>query len=353
MDELGMEISGAGQGVELGASRAQSEAMATVQSQVLMAKRFPRDEAEAYGRITKACERFNFAAGASYSYRRGGQPITGGSIDLAREMKRCWGNIVSGSLQQHETDDFVMGRAWAWDVELNTFGFREFRVSKSIWKAPKGSAPGRWIKYDGQSEDGDIERSWREKFQNVAARAEREVIFDLLPPDFVEDALEVCRETIEKGMATDPDKALKLVIRGMLKLNITAAMIEEYLGCPLAQASPKQIEDLRNAYAKINSAETTWVDYTKEPIKQPRRKSKKSAVKSDSPPETEPEDGPEPENKLGASLTIEDFPLKLRKPLRVYGGQQAAEQGITFETWLASVPDTEDNRRDLVAASTS
>ena len=67
-----------------------------VQARMVVAKKFPRDEAAAMNRILKSCQRTTLAESAMYSYPRGGQEVTGPSIRLAECLAQNWGNIEFG-----------------------------------------------------------------------------------------------------------------------------------------------------------------------------------------------------------------------------------------------------------------
>ena len=74
-----------------GAVMVESQAMATVQAMVLMAKKFPRDEAGAMNKILDDCTRVSLAQEALYQFPRGGQQVTGPSIRLAEVLAKNWG----------------------------------------------------------------------------------------------------------------------------------------------------------------------------------------------------------------------------------------------------------------------
>jgi hypothetical protein len=244
-------------GIDLAVSTRKHEAVAKMEAQVFMAKQYPRNEDAAFQALLRSCERPSFATTAVYSYPRGGQTVEGGSAHLAREMMRCWGNITAGVRQIRDEEDFVIGEAFAWDLQTNAYKSREFQVSKFIWRKGKGN-----LRYQASVADEDTERSFREKFFNIGARAEREMIFQVIPADLKEDAVAACNETYAKKTKDDPDFARKMVLRGLGKINVTAEMLEDYLGCKVAQASPKQIEELRSIYAQITAGEATWSSAT-------------------------------------------------------------------------------------------
>src|SRR3954468_16025711 len=81
---------------EIGQSSAIAKATTEIQSVIAVAKKFPRNEDEARTKLLRACKRPTFADEAEYEFPRGGNDITGPSVNLAREAKRLWGNIRSG-----------------------------------------------------------------------------------------------------------------------------------------------------------------------------------------------------------------------------------------------------------------
>ena len=70
--------------------------MATVQGQILIATKFPRDVDLSLQKIERACARERLASLAVYQYQRGGTDITGPSIRLAEAVASVWGNVKFG-----------------------------------------------------------------------------------------------------------------------------------------------------------------------------------------------------------------------------------------------------------------
>ena len=123
-------------GAELAASREAQE----VQVAMVAAKRFPRDEVEAYNRILRDCQRPSLAEKAMYEFPRGGQVVTGPSIHLAKTLARGWGNIDSGFkvLEQTAKESTVM--AYCWDLETNYRETKVFTVPH-VRETKKGAYP--------------------------------------------------------------------------------------------------------------------------------------------------------------------------------------------------------------------
>ena len=79
-----------------------SRAIAEAQGKLVIAKRFPRDEVQAYIRVAQACQRKGIAEKAFYSYSRGGGTVSGPTIRFAEDVNEIEINshIVFRDLKQ-------------------------------------------------------------------------------------------------------------------------------------------------------------------------------------------------------------------------------------------------------------
>ena len=111
-----------------------------VQAAMVIAKRFPRDEVEAYNRIMRACQRKKLAETAMYEYPRGGTKVTGPSIRLAEAMAQNWGNLDFGILELEQKNGESQVMAYAWDLETNTRQTKVFSVPH-VRGTKKGNVP--------------------------------------------------------------------------------------------------------------------------------------------------------------------------------------------------------------------
>ena len=161
------------EGFEMTAGRSVTAEMVTsrqtqeVQGQIVMAKRFPRDEIAARNRILTACQRKRLAEQAEYEYKRGTSKVTGTSIRLAEAMAQNWGNMDFGyvELERRSGESVVMAQAW--DLETNTRQTRTFTVPH-IRETKNGSYP--------LTSDRDI----NEMVSNQAARRVRACILGII-----------------------------------------------------------------------------------------------------------------------------------------------------------------------------
>lgn len=93
---------------------------ANVDSQVATAKQYPRDLKRAISNsIVMATMDVQTAQSMSYALPRGGKPITGPSVHLAKLIVSNWGNIRAEAKVVAVTDKQVISRGTCWDLENN------------------------------------------------------------------------------------------------------------------------------------------------------------------------------------------------------------------------------------------
>lgn len=276
---------------ELAPTAMAAEKQFEIQSAIVLARRFPRNEEQAFEKLMKACKRTSFAESAEYSYPRGQSTVSGPSVNVAREAARVWGNIRYGIDVTRDDPDSRSIRGWAWDLETNTKVQAEDDFRKVVFRKGYNGAPGREIPTD--------ERELRELTNRRGAILVRNCILQILPKDLIEDALYQSSKTLKTKAEQDPEGEKKRVIMAFSELNVAPAMLETYLAHPLAQCSPAEIVKLRGVYKSISDGHTTWADYAnggepKEPTKPEDLKSKLSSERGVQPTtvDAEPDDEP-------------------------------------------------------------
>ncbi|EJL29990.1 hypothetical protein PMI05_01606 [Brevibacillus sp. BC25] len=220
-----------------------------VQAAMVIAKRFPRDENEAYGRIMKACSRKILAENAMYEYPRGGQKVTGPSIRLAEVLAQCWGNIDSGiiELEQRNGESSVM--AYAWDLETNT------RQSKTFTVKHERKARGSINKLDDP-------RDIYELVANQGARRVRACILSVIPGDIVDAAIEQCKVTLVSGHKEPlSDRVRNALVLFEKEHSISKEMVEKYIGCKVDAFSEHDFIRLGNVYRSLKDGMGKREDY--------------------------------------------------------------------------------------------
>jgi hypothetical protein len=224
----------------------QARAVAEVMAAVTVAQQCPRDMGRAWAEMRASCGRMALASRAFYAVPNRG---TGPSVHLARELARIWGNLDSGVRELRRDDDAHESeiQAYAWDQQTNV------RTSRSFIH-PHARMKGR----DRQplTDLTDIYLS----NQNVGARAVRECLFAAMPADFVAEAQELCRATIEKGDGKPLDRRIADMVAAFGGIGVTAAQIETRLGRGKGQWTASDLADLLVVFSSIKRAETTADD---------------------------------------------------------------------------------------------
>lgn len=247
---------------ELQSSAASAKEMHEIQSAIIIAKRFPRNEDQAFEKLMKACRRPTFAEDAAYSFPRGSKLneatgqweknfVTGASVNLAREAARVWQNIRYGLDIIREDEQARLIRGWAWDVETNVKNHGDDEFRKLIQRKQGGQT--RWVVPD--------ERDLRELSNRRGAILVRNAILQILPKDLIEEALKLASVTLNDAAAKDPDGARKALILSFSELNVTPEMLEAKLGHKLIECSPTEIAELRKIYRSIRDGNSTWAEY--------------------------------------------------------------------------------------------
>lgn len=261
-------VSGDIASTEVGALSAVAREESEIRAAAICAHARPRDEDNVYLRIQKACARPSFAEAATYRFPRAGKTIEDASVYLAREMARCWGNMRSGVRIVSEDATHVHIKGYALDLETNRFEEGEDKFAKLVQRKREqqdGTWRTEWVKPD--------ERDLRELINRRGAILERNAILQVLPTDFVDDAVETAKKTrllASKGkIDKDPKTAIRELVAGFDRLRVTPAMLTEFLGHSLDLTTPQEMAELfaigasirdglakREEYFNLNAGET-------------------------------------------------------------------------------------------------
>jgi len=104
---------------------------ANVDSQVATAKQYPRNLSRCINNsIVMATLDYNTAQSCGYALPRGGKPITGPSVHLAKLIVSNFGNMRAEAKVVQITDKQVISRGTCWDLENNVA--TAFEVRRSI-----------------------------------------------------------------------------------------------------------------------------------------------------------------------------------------------------------------------------
>lgn len=226
----------------------QERAIAEAQGKLVVAKRFPRDQADAYNRIMQSCARPSLAEDALYSYPRGGQTVSGPSIRLAEELARCWGNIDYGMKELSRRDGETEMEAYAWDLETNVYTSQKFTV-KHLRDKRGGSA----VLTD--------ERDIYEIGANMGARRMRARILAVIPGDIVDAAVQACKDTMKGKSEIPMADRIRALVTEFGKLGVSASLIEKKYGRKTGDLLPEDLVDLRGIFKSLKDGVSKASDW--------------------------------------------------------------------------------------------
>jgi hypothetical protein len=224
----------------------QERAIAETKAAIMLAKQFPRDQADATNRILMACCRPTLAEKAVYSYPKGGQEVSGPSIRLAEAIAQAWGNLQFGIRELDQRDGVSTVEAFAWDVETNTRQTKVFQVSHK-----RHTKKGDYMITDP--------REIYEMVANQGARRMRNCILGLVPGDVVEAAVDQAEKTLATKIEVTPERIAKML--GTFEaMGVSKEAIKKKIGRNVDETIPPAVfsnlgkiaNSIRDGYAKAS-----------------------------------------------------------------------------------------------------
>lgn len=225
----------------------QARSVAEVQSAMVIAKRFPRDQIAAMDRILQACARPTLAENALYSYSRGGADVTGPSIRMAEALAQAWGNVQFGIRELDQRNGESTVQAFAWDVETNTKREMTFQVPH-IRHTRQGAK---------RLEDP---RDIYEMVANQGARRLRACILGIIPGDVTEAAVKQCEVTLTTKAEVTPER-LQSLLDKFAAYNVTKEMIEKRIQRRIDAMTPALLVQLGKIYNSLKDGMSTAADW--------------------------------------------------------------------------------------------
>lgn len=166
---------------------------ANVDSQVATAKRYPRDIKRSIDNsVVMATMNQETAQSCRYALPRGGRPITGPSVHLAKIIVSNWGNMRTEAKVVQITDKQVISRGTCWDLETNVAS--AFEVRRSI------------IGKNGQRFSDDMITVTGNAANSIAYR---NAVFAVIPKA-ITDRIYYAAQKFITGDLSDSDKLLKV-----------------------------------------------------------------------------------------------------------------------------------------------
>jgi hypothetical protein len=229
----------------------QSRAAAEVQAAVIMAKRMPRSVPQAVKAMEETCAVMELAENAFFRFSRSGSQITGATVQLARELARCWGNMQYGitELERDTVNRQSVMMAFAWDLQTNTRATTTFIVP---WVRDK----------QGKTEASPLTavRDQYENNANMGARRVREQIFAVLPKWFTEQGEEACRETVKNGSEKPLPQRVAEAIKRFDAIGVHVDQLATKLGRDEGHWGTGDVATLIVIYKSITNGTTTVED---------------------------------------------------------------------------------------------
>lgn len=234
------------------AESAQTRAIADIQSAMVIAKRFPRNQVAAMDRILQSCTRPSLAESALYSYSRGGSEITGPSIRLAEALAQNWGNIEFGIRELSQANGESTVEAFAFDLETNTRQVKVFQVPHSRYTR------------SGTKKLEDP-RDIYELVANQGARRLRACILGIIPGDVVDAAVAQCEVTMHTTADVSPERVKAMLDAFEENFGVTKSMIQKRIGRRVDAINAPLIVQLKKLYQSLKdgmSKPADWFEMT-------------------------------------------------------------------------------------------
>jgi len=215
----------------------EARAVAEVQAAYVIAKKFPRNEHQAYMKILEACKRPFLAEHAMYTYPKGGQLVSGPSIRMAEVLAQSWGNIDCGIRELSQSNGVSVAEAYCIDLETNMRSVKIFHVPHV-----RDTKKGRQKLTDA--------RDIYEMVANQGSRRLRACILAVLPIDVQEAAVAQVKKTLETGELPMADR-IRLMIQKFDEVGVKVEHLEKRLGHKLDATIPQEIVTLQGIYKSI------------------------------------------------------------------------------------------------------
>jgi len=228
----------------------QSRAVAEVHGAIVVAQQVPRDITRAVADMYRSCGQKSLAEKAFFRYSRGGSQISGPSVQLARELARCFGNMQHGLIELSRGDANGQSemQAFAWDVQTNTRTSTTFIVEHV-----RDTRNGTTVLTD--------QRDIYENNANMGARRLREMIFGVLPGWFTEDAIAACYKTLTDDVAEGTlAERIAMAIDGFGTMGVLAGQLEQKLGAPQSKWTAYDLAQLTVIYRSLKRGEVRVED---------------------------------------------------------------------------------------------
>lgn len=237
---------------------------ASVDSQVATAKQYPRNITRSINNsIAMATMDNDTAQSCGYALPRGGKPITGPSVHLAKIIVSNWGNMRTEAKVVQITDKQIVSRGIAWDLETNVAS--AFEVRRSI------------IDKYGKRYSDDMITVTGNAANSIAYR---NAVFSVIPKAVVDKIYNSSKKFIT-GDLSDEEKLIKRRTDAIKYFNDEWGITEEEVIKMCGKQTVNQIKSDELALLIGITQSLKDGDTTVDDLMEPFRKTKSSGAKQD------------------------------------------------------------------------
>lgn len=302
---------------------------------VMMAKRFPRVQADCMDRILNAFARPTLAEVSQYQFARGGTDITGPSIRAAEAIAQEWGNLDTGWKEVDRGIDakgipYSVVQAYCIDLQSTNRKALQFMVPH--WRDTKSG--GYKLK---------DERDIYELCANQAQRRLRQCILANIPGDVIEMAMKQAGTTLNTHADVSPE-AQKKLLETFEKWGVTKEHIEARIQRRLDAITPAQMVQMKRIYVSLRDDMSTAAEWFDMPEATPRAGDTTSLGDLEKRATPAPTPAPGPATDLAGTPVADKGAPKPPEPDALIAKIKAAKNMDALETWgqwisPASYPD--------------
>ena len=239
-----------------------------VEAQYQMALYRPRDIETCRQGILSHCKRPGFAEKAEYNKPIGNSGVTGPSIRFVETALREMKNIDIDQQITYEDAKLRRITVFITDLESNIAFKKSVTITKTVERKSKA---GREVVGERKNTYGDTvyivvatDDEIQNKENSAISKAIRTEGLRIIPSDITEEAMDLCRKTRDGEINNNIEEARRKMLDSFNGLGVKPKDIQEFLGHPLDQCIPAEINQLRQIYTTIKDGEAKWADYINE-----------------------------------------------------------------------------------------
>lgn len=255
--------------------RAVAKVQAELQSMMMMAVKYPRDERAATEAILERCDDPDFADAAVFELERTDyrtnetKIIRGLTIDMAEEIHRQFRNILVTTELISETSEGMLLDVSVWDIERNIKNSEPVYVSKTVERsklkggqvpiAERRNARNQTI-YIVAATDDEL----RSKMLGLTHRNKRNGLLCAIPSDIQDKFFNKCMETKykEANKQAQTSEGQQKIIDSFKTVGVSQGMIEQHIKHPITELSQDEWVHLRGLYRAVTKEGLSWEQAT-------------------------------------------------------------------------------------------